>query len=414
MKINPRTALAAAGCALVLIFAGRLSSSLNITIAISGPGGNAVAAEPEKKEPAKPEAAKSGPDNGPPTVELNEKQTGLIKVAPAATRKFVVQKTMVGTIDFNQDLEVQVFTPYQGRIVSLYGNLGDVVKAGQVLYTIDSYDLLQAESMLLQTAGIYELTGKALTRAQKLLPAGGGAQKDLDQAISDQQTAEGNLKAARNALYIFGKTDADIDQIQNNRKVDSILVVKSPVNGMITARNASPGLFVQPGSAPAPYTVTDISTKWMLASVTEADSPALKVGQQVKAQLQAYPGRTFDGKITALGPSIDPATRRQTVRTEIADPDNLLRPNMFANFAITTSAPYDAIALPMSGLVREGDGTYTAWTTKDNRHFTQIIVKVGLEQNGYREIIDGIKQGDLTVTDGAVFISNILNAPPSD
>ena len=350
----------------------------------------------------------------PAAVELNEKQLGQIKVEPASRQTFVLQKTMVGNIDFNEDLLVQVFTPYQGRLVTLDGNIGDTVKTGQVLFTIDSYDLLQAESTLVQAAGLYELTSKTLARAQKLLPAGGGAQKDLDQAISDQQTADGNLKAARNALYIFGKTDADIAKIESDRKVDSILVVKSPVDGVITARTASPGLFVQPGVVPAPYTVANTAVKWMLASVTEADSPFLKLGDQVQAQLLAFPGRTFEGKVTALGQTIDPATRRNTVRTEIKDPENLLRSGMFANFAITTGAPRLSVALPTSGLVREGDGTITAWTTKDRRHFTQVVVKAGLEQNGYREILEGVKEGDLMVVDGAVFVSNILNAPPSD
>ncbi|MGD0635676.1 MAG: efflux RND transporter periplasmic adaptor subunit, partial [Beijerinckiaceae bacterium] len=240
-------------CAAALIAAGRYSSFLNITISISGQGGNAVAAEPAKPAQEKDEAAKPTAAPGDPaTVELNEKQLGQIKVEPAGRQTFLLHKTMVGNIDFNEDLLVQVFTPYQGRLVTLDGNIGDTVKTGQVLFTIDSYDLLQAESTLVQAAGLYELTSKTLARAQKLLPAGGGAQKDLDQAISDQQTADGNLKAARNALYIFGKTDAEIAKIESDRKVDSILVVKSPVDGVITARTASPGLFVQPGVVPAP------------------------------------------------------------------------------------------------------------------------------------------------------------------
>jgi cobalt-zinc-cadmium efflux system membrane fusion protein len=414
MTINLKTTLAAVVCAAALIAAGRYSSFLNITVSISGQNGNAVAAEPAKPAGEKEEAGKPAAAGEPATVELNEKQLGQIKIEPASRQTFLLQKSMVGNIDFNEDLLVQVFTPYQGRLVTVEGKIGDPVKAGQVLFTIDSYDLLQAESTLVQAAGVFELTSKALARAQKLLPAGGGAQKDLDQAVSDQQTAEGNLKAARNALYIYGKTDADIAKIESDRKVDSTLVVKSPIDGVITARNASPGLFVQPGNAPAPFTVANTAVKWMLASVTEADSPLLKVGDTVKAQLLAFPGKTFEGKVTALGQTIDPATRRNMVRAEIKDPENVLRSGMFATFTITTGAPRLSVALPTSGLVREGDGTVTAWTTKDKRHFTQLVVKVGLEQNGYREILEGVTEGDLMVTDGAVFVSNILNAPPSD
>ena len=405
--------LAGVVCAAALIAAGRLTSYLNISVGTSAAGANVAPANSDKSESPKSTSDK----NAPATVELNEKQLGQIKVEPAGRQTFLLHKTMVGNIDFNEDLLVQVFTPYQGRLVTLDGNIGDTVKTGQVLFTIDSYDLLQAESTLVQAAGLYELTSKTLARAQKLLPAGGGAQKDLDQAISDQQTADGNLKAARNALYIFGKTDAEIAKIESDRKVDSILVVKSPVDGVITARTASPGLFVQPGVVPAPYTVANTAVKWMLASVTEADSPFLKLGDQVQAQLLAFPGRTFEGKVTALGQTIDPVSRRITVRTEIEDPENLLRSGMYANFAISTGAPRLSVALPIGSLVREGDGTITAWTTKDKRHFTPVVVKAGLEQNGYREILSGVKDGDLMVTEGAAFVSSVFsiaNAPPSD
>ncbi|MDR3460884.1 MAG: efflux RND transporter periplasmic adaptor subunit, partial [Beijerinckiaceae bacterium] len=140
-------------CAAALIAAGRYSSFLNITVSISGQNGNAAAAEPAKAaseavEPGKtaPEAAKPAAAGEPATVELNEKQLGQIKIEPASRQTFLVQKSMVGGIDFNEDLLVQVFTPYQGRLVTVNGNIGDAVKAGQVLFTIDSYDLLQAES----------------------------------------------------------------------------------------------------------------------------------------------------------------------------------------------------------------------------------------------------------------------------
>ena len=135
-----------------------------------------------------------------------------------------------------------------------------------------------------------------------------------------QQTAEGALKAARDAVRIFGKTDAEIDQIIATRKIDPALVVPSPLTGQITAMNAPPGLLVQPGTAPAPYTVADISVKWMLANVTESDSPLYHAGQPVEARVMAYPGRVFTGTIAKVYATVDPNTHRLTVRCEIADP----------------------------------------------------------------------------------------------
>ena len=146
-------------------------------------------------------------------VVLTDKQAESLKVIPAEQRSFKTLKNAVGSIDFNQNMLVQAFTPNPGRIVDTFFNVGDEVKKGDTLFTIDSPDLLQAESGLLASAGVLELQTRTLARVKQLLKTGGGAQKDVDQATSDQQTAEGNFKAGRDAVRLFGKTDAEIDRI---------------------------------------------------------------------------------------------------------------------------------------------------------------------------------------------------------
>jgi membrane fusion protein, heavy metal efflux system len=356
-------------------------------------------------------AAQSGASPGElaaQSVKLSEKQLAAVKVAPVGYRDFQIEKTATGSIDFNQDMSVQVFTPYQGRIIALFAKIGDEVKAGQTLFTIDSPDLLQAESTLIQTAGVLQLTTRVLTRAQKLVKTGGGAEKDLEQAISDQQTAEGNLKAARDAVRIFGKDDKEIDRIVADRRVDSTLIVPCPITGTVTARNAAPGLFVQPGTVPAPYTVADISTMWMNSYIVESEIPSIALGQQVEAKMLAYPDRIFEGKVTTLGASVDPSTHRLLVRSEIRDPEHLLRPGMFARFVIRTGKSFHSLAIPLSGIVREGDGTMSAWIMTDGSVFTRRTVRTGQQQNGYHQILDGVQAGEMAVTDGAIFLSNIL------
>ncbi len=346
------------------------------------------------------------------TVELSKSQLRLIRIEVAGTHRFKVESSTVGILDFDQDLQLQVFTPFQGRIIALFGQLGDPVKKGKVLFTVDSADLLQAEATLIQAAGVSELTKSALARAKRLVPAGGGAQKDLDQAISDQQTADGNFQAAYQALHIYGKEDADIDRIVHDRKADATLAVKSPIDGVITARNASPGLFIQPGNAPAPYTVADTKVQWLNASVSETDVHAVHVGQAVEAHINGLPG-VFHGRISALGASLDAVTRRLLARAVIDDPDSMILPGMFATATIQTGMPHDSIAIPLSGVVREGDGTMTAWVTQDRRHFTRRELRIGLQQNGYDEVLAGLRAGEQVVTDGAVFVSNVLDAESS-
>jgi cobalt-zinc-cadmium efflux system membrane fusion protein len=344
----------------------------------------------------------------PRVVDLSDKQAGSLKIGPVAWREFALVKTAVGTIDFNENLLVQVFSQYQGKILKAFYNIGEEVQAGNVLFTIDSPDLLAAESTLLARAGVLELQKRVLARALNLLRSGGSAQKDVDQATSDQQTAEGNFKAAKDAVRIFGKTEAEVEQILGDRKLDSTLVVPSPISGRIVARNAAPGFLTQPGVAPAPYTVADLSTMWMLANVIETDAPAYKLGQEVEVTVPAYPDKVFKGHVTALGAMIDPNTHRQLVRSEIDDPEHLLRSGMFASFVIRVGDPVRSLAVPAEGVVREGDGTMTVWSTKDSRRFTKRTVKTGLQQDGWTQILEGLSPDETVVTDGAVFLSNKL------
>jgi membrane fusion protein, heavy metal efflux system len=256
---------------------------------------------------------------------------------------------------------------------------------------------------------VLEFTTRNLARLKALYASRAVSQKDMEQASSDQQTAEGALRAARDAVRLFGKTDADIDRIIAERMADPSLVVPSPISGRITARNAAPGLYVQPGAAPAPYSVADISTMWMLANVAETDSPAFKVGQDVKVKAIAFPDRVFDGKITTIGATVDPVTRRVLVRSEVSNPRDELRSGMFANFVIRTGESARSIAVPLDGVVREGDGTMTVWVTADRRRFTKRTVKVGMQRDGYRQITEGLEAGELVATEGALFLSNALN-----
>jgi membrane fusion protein, heavy metal efflux system len=343
---------------------------------------------------------------GEPAVELSETQLKGVKIEPAAGHIFPQEQEAVGNIDFNQELLTQVFTPYQGRILKAFASVGEIVKRDQTLFTIDSPDLVQAESTLIAAAGVLDLTTKALERQKNLFRQNAAAQKDYEQSVSDQQAAEGAYRAAREAVRVFGKTEAETGKIVADRKIDPALVVPSPIAGLITARNAAPGLLVQPGNPPPVYIVADMSTMWMLANVPEKDVPQLKEGQEVRAKAGPLPGRVFKGKIVTVGATVDPNTRRVLVRSEISNPGGELRAGMFAIFTITLAPPKSALAVPQDGVVREGDGTMTVWVTEDRRKFIKRVVKTGLSRDGFTEILDGLKPGELVATDGSLFIAN--------
>jgi cobalt-zinc-cadmium efflux system membrane fusion protein len=381
---------------------------LAVLVALIGVGRFSAQADDSPRANAGPKPGAAHPAD-PNSLELSDAQLGMITVGTVSEQAFPLERQAVGSIDFNEDLSAQVFPPYQGRIVKLFALLGDNVKRGQPLLTIESPDLIQAESALIAAAGVLDLTSHALERAKQLYEVSGIAEKDLQQAVSDQQTAEGALKAARDGVAVFGKSASEIDHITKTRTIDPYLVVPSPITGKVTARTAAPGDFVQPGNPPAPYAVADISRIWMNASVMESDMPLIRKGQHLRVSVMAFPGRLFDGEISMVGAQVDPQLHRGLVRAEIEDPKHELLPGMFASFVIVTGEPIKAAAVPEDGVVREGDGTMTLWLATDRHHFARRAVKVGLQHAGFDQILEGVGAGTQIVTKGAVYLDNLAS-----
>lgn len=351
---------------------------------------------------------KGKPVTQEPVVVLSDPQAKTIQVVEVSLKEFALQREAVGYIDFNQDQTVAVSSPWAGRIKKIFVQANDVVTKGRPLYAIDSTDLVQAESTLIATSGVLQLTTKSLDRARKMGESQVGAQKDLDQATSDQLTAEANYKAARDAVRIFGKTDADVDRIVATKKIDGELLITSPLNGMVTTRSAAVGSLVQPGASPTPVVVSDLSSVWMVASVSEYDLPLLKLGQKVTVSVAAYPGKVFTGEINSIGASSDPATHRIPVRSVIRDPHHELRAQMLATFVLYAGQPTRTAAAPVNAVIRESDGTMSVFVTTDGRRFVRRPVKIGGEQAGFYPVESGLAPGEHIAADGALFLSNAL------
>jgi multidrug efflux pump subunit AcrA (membrane-fusion protein) len=286
------------------------------------------------------------------TVELSENQLRSIKIEPVGSYPFSVEKKGIGSIDFNNNV-------YFDNSLSV-----------------------------------------------QVFPRSSGKVVETFVELGDE-VQKGD------PLYAIARAESDTEQVASRKNGDEV-VVRSPITGQITSVNATPGLLVQPGKLPAPCAVADVSVKWMLANVTETDSPVFRVGQPVEIRVAAYPGRVFEGKITKIYPNVDPNNHRVTIRSEIGDPKNELRAGMVADFVARVQDPVEAMAIPATGVVRESDGTLTAWVTTDRHRFIQRTVKIGLQQDGRYQVLEGLQRGELAVTDGAVFLNNMLQAPPSD
>jgi len=345
----------------------------------------------------------------PGVVVLSQLQVRTVKVETITLQAFTDQREAVGYVDFNQDQTAPVFSPWAGRIIQVLVRTGDDVKKGQPLYVIDSPDLVEAESALISTAAALNLATKTLERLRKLIEIQGTAQKELEQAISEHQSAQANHEAARSAVRIFGRSDADIDRIISSRKTSGQLTIASPFSGRVTARNAAPGMLVQPGAdTPAPITIADISSMWMIANVPEHFLPRIRLGAKVTVSVMAWPEQPFEGRITNIGSAVDPHTRTIAVRSEIQNPDHKLLPQMLTTFVIHTGEPTRSPALPPNGVVRQSDNSMIVFVTQDGLRFERRNVKTGMTQNGMQQVLEGLLPEEKVATDGALFLANAL------
>jgi membrane fusion protein, heavy metal efflux system len=284
---------------------------------------------------------------GAPSVDLSAAQVGTIQVAPAGTYSFPIVRTELGSVAFAEDPAI-----------------------------------VQAESTLLGAAATLKLTRKELRRAQLLYGTQGVSAREVEQATSDEQTAEAALAAARVALHALGKSDAQIDRMIASGRIDTVSAART-------------------------------GTQWVEANVFESDISLIHPGDPVRVAVTAYPG-VFTGRVYGIYATVDPNLHRQTVRCEVTDPMHELRPGMLATVTIVLRSPQSSLAIPADGVVREGDGTLTAWVTTDRHHFTQRVIKTGLQEDGEVQVLEGLQPNELVVTRGAIYLDNVINAAPSD
>jgi len=341
-------------------------------------------------------------------VTITTQQAKQVHVADMTQRDFTPRIDAVGFVDFDQDHLAQVASPYAGRVREVFARAGDRVGSGQALFSLDSPDLSQAEANLVSAAAARAQTTSALERAKGMAQVQANAPRDVEQAIADQQTAEGNYQAARRALHIFNKSDAEIDRIAASRHVDGELRITSPVAGVVTARNVAPGDLVQPGNSPVPFSVSDTGSLWLVANVTEADASLLRTGQPLTATLPALPGHSIDAHVDYVSTGSDPATHRVMLRSTLRSPPPGVRPQMLANYSIQTDAPARHDAVPADAVVREGTGSMVVFTTTDGLQFTRRPVQLGTQQDGYYPVLGGLPPHVRIATEGALFLSNAL------
>lgn len=349
-------------------------------------------------------ATASMPASDLQTVTIDAEQAKQVHVTTTSERDFAPSVEATGRVDFDQDRLAQVTSPYAGRVRDVFVRAGASVTRGQPLFSVDSPDLAQAEGSLVGTTGAREQARVALKRAKDMAAVQANAPRDLEQATADEQTAEGNYQAARRALHLFGKNDAEIDRIASQRTVDGVLRIDSPIAGVVSQRNIAPGDLVQPGTG-VPFSIAVHDSLWLVADVAETDAMQVRVGQPLRANVA---GKALDATVSYVADSSDPNTHRVTVRGVLDAHPEGVRAQMLADVSIRTATPERHIAVPEDAVVRESDGGMVVFTTDDGLTFTRRPVHLGEPRDGYYPVLSGLPGHGRIAAEGALFLSNAL------
>ena len=370
-----------------------------------------------------PENARSTTSADPPgTFRPTQQQWRGLKLEPVTVRTFRSEQMTEGTIAVDDDLTTPVFSHYSGRVIKVIAMLGDVVKPGDPLFVIHASEFVQAQNDLITALANLQTARSQLTMAQttekrthELYLAQGGSLKDWQQAQTDLISAQNTVRsdeialhAVRSRLRILGKTDAEITSLeaQPTQKMDPVATVTAPVRGTITQRQIGVGQYINSEAAGATnpvYTISDLSTVYLIANVREVDAPLMHVNLPLEVHVLAYPGRIFKGKVSYVAPSIDPNTHRLAVRADVENPDGALKPGMFANFSIITGEASSAPAVPQGAIVYEGEQA-RVWVARERDTLALREIRVGRISDGMVEVLAGLSPEEKVVTSGTVFI----------
>jgi membrane fusion protein, heavy metal efflux system len=348
-------------------------------------------------------SAEAAPSPPAGTFQPTAQQLKTLTIESVSLHQFVSEEITEGKIAVNGDRSTPVFSPYSGRITRIMAELGDSVKAGQPLATIEASEFAQAQSDLATALAQVKLARSSEARKHALYDAKGGSMADWLQSQADLSAAAASLQSVRNRLHILGYSEQAIDALNGDEHPGAAAQIVAPISGVIVDRQLGPGQYAQAGASTPAFTIADVSSVWMVGNVREADAARVHRGQLVEVAVPAYPDRTFSARVIYVAPTIDPNTHRLTVRAVIDNTDGALKPEMFATFRILTGEDAQAPAVPASAVIYEGDSAHV-WVLQSADAIVIRPIRAGRSSDGYVEVLDGLKAGERVITKGSLFI----------
>ena len=352
------------------------------------------------------EGAVAAAPSPPGTFRATAQQLKTLTVETVQTHGFVSEELTEGKIAVNGDRATPVFSPYSGRVTRVIAGLGDTVKSGAPLATLEATEFVQAQNDLKLAAAQLKLARINETRKHALYDAKGGSLQDWQQSQSDLTSADTALNSVRNRLKILGKSDAEIADLERAQTINPVATLTAPIAGVVVDRQVGPGQYLQSGSGTPVFTIADPSSVWLLANVRETDAGLVKLGQSVEVHVLAYPKRAFKARVTYVAALVDSVTHRLPVRAEIDNRDGALKPEMFANFRIFTSDASDSPAVPEGAVVYEGESAHV-WVEAGDGLLSLRSIHTGRSNDGLIEVLEGLKPGERVVTKGGLFIDQV-------
>jgi membrane fusion protein, heavy metal efflux system len=297
---------------------------------------------------------------------------------------------VTGTVNPDIAREIPVISLASGRVVDIKARLDDNVKKGQLLLKVQSPDITNAFDAYLKAANDEHLATIQLERAKDLFAHGAIPKSAVEQAQDTEDDAKADLTAAEQQLNTLGV---------NKEHPSDIVNVYAPVSGVIVAQNVTNAAAagVTYAGSPTAFTIADLSVVWILCNVYENDLAKVHLGQQAQIHLNAYPDKLLTGRISDIGPVLDPNLRTAVVRIEVPNPGNLLRLGMFATATFFSRDNHVHAVIPAAAILHLHDRDWVFEPSGGNQ-FVRVEVRAGDSQPGGKQVIlNGVSPGQQVV-----------------
>jgi cobalt-zinc-cadmium efflux system membrane fusion protein len=335
----------------------------------------------------------------PQLFTIPEDQMSHVQVVTVQPTRLTRTLRLTGAVAYNAFKTTPVITQVGGPVSRILVVPGQKVKVGQPMLDVSSPDYSQLLDAYLKAADSSRLAEKNYAREKDLYQHHAVAQRDLEQAESDRNQAQADLNAAEQGMKILGiKNPSELAK----NSISAQIPVLAPIGGEVVERLVSPGQVVQAGQTQA-FTISDLSTVWVLANVYQADLALVRSGDDVAVQTDAYPG-TFHGRISYVSPALDPNTRTLQARIVVDNPGEKLKRDMYCTVTVTAGSIANAIAVPDSSILRDDNNQPFVYVAIDANQFGRRDVEIGQSENGQTQILKGISVGDRVVGDGSLFL----------